>query len=146
MPHNRRKKTSQVYADCPHISGELHLHIRALSDYNTELKELKWSNVGLKDEDLVSFCNSRSALLLFYMNGINMVRIEFKDRHSTKDWFKPFLRAMLIWDEDTYRHQIGLPSLLPNDLKALEYSTFMNMVVNGVQNPLYEWEMTYNQS
>ena len=139
----KEEKVEQFYADCPYISGELHLHIRALTDHNKELKELKWSHEDLTDEELIGFCNGRSALLLYYMNGINVVRIEAKDRHNTKDWFKPFVRAMLIWDEDTYRSQIGLPSLLPGSLDALEYSTFMNMVVNGIENPLYAWEMAF---
>ena len=139
------EKAGQFYADCPYISGELHHHIRALSDHNEELKRLKWSHGNLTDAELVGVCNIRSAVLLYYVNGLNIVRMIKGDRDKPKDWFCPFLRSMLIWDEDTCRRQIELPSLLPRSLEALEHSTFMNMVVDGYQNPLYEWEKAYQR-
>lgn len=48
----------------------------------------------------------RNALLLFhhgfryYLNGFNYVRSEFDDYDKQKDWLQPFLKSMLIWDED----------------------------------------------
>ena len=141
----KEEKAGQFYADCPYISGELHHHIRALADHNEELKRLKWEHENLTDVELVGFCNARSAVFLYCVNGLNIVRIMRGDKDSPKDWFRPFLRSMLIWDEDTCRGQIGLPSLLPGSMDALEHSTFMNMVVDVYQNPLYEWEKAYQR-
>lgn len=134
------EKADQFYSDCPYISGELRPHIRQLSDHNEELKQLKWSHENLTDEELIAFCNSRSAVLLYYVNGMNMVRVDRGDNGDPKDWFKPFFRSMLIYEEDLCRGQINLPPLLPNSLDALRHSVFMNEVVNGAANPLYTWE------
>ena len=71
---------------------------------------------------------------------MNFVRCEMKDEDTAKDWLRPFVKSMLIWEEDGYRREIGLPSLLPDGLDGLRHSTFMNMVTNGHQNPFYEWE------
>lgn len=139
------EKADQFYADCPYISGQLHLHIRELSDFNEELKEVKWARENVTDAELVAFCNWRSAIFHYYMNGLNMVRVHLGDNHKTKDWFRPFLRSSLIWEEHLCRGNIGLPDLLPDSLDGLRHSTFMNMVVNGVDNPLYEWETKFKE-
>lgn len=139
------EKAGQFYADCPYISGELHHHIRTLAEHNEDLKQLQWAHDDITDDNLIGYCNQRTAVLLFYMNGMNIIRIERGDSDSPKDWFRPFLQSMLIWDEDNCRKQIALPSLLPGELDGLKHSTFMNMVVNGFRNPLYEWEKAYKK-
>jgi len=140
------EKKEAFYSDCPYISGELYRHIQKLSEHNEELKKLKWKNNDLSTDELVYFCNARSALHLYYVNGMNMVRSELKDLDTGKDWLRPFIRSMLIWEEDIYRGKVELPSLLPDSLDALRHSTFMNMVTNGYENPHYEWEMACKNS
>jgi hypothetical protein len=137
------EKRGQVYADCPYISGELYRFIERAVPHVELLRELKWKNPEFSNENLVGVCNMRSGRILFYLNGLNHVRYEFKDYDKQKDWFQPFLRAMLIWYEDNHRQKMGLPSLLPDEMDGLKHSTFMNMVVNGVVNPYYEWEKAW---
>ena len=84
-------------------------------------------------------------MLLYYVNGLNIIRRDFGDFDDVKDWLQPFMKSMLIWDEDIWRGKMDLPSLLPNSLDALEHSTFMNMVVNGFKNPYFEWEKAYGE-
>lgn len=134
------EKREAFYADYPYISGELYHHIEKATPHVELLREAKWRNPNISNDDLVGLCNMRSGRLLFYVNGLNRVRIEFKDFDDEKDWLKPFIRAMMVWHEDTLREKMGLPSLLLDRFEAVKHSTFMNKVVNGFINPYYEWE------
>ncbi|GGY10517.1 hypothetical protein GCM10007160_42160 [Litchfieldella qijiaojingensis] len=140
------EKKDSFYSDCPYISAELYKHTQILSEHNDLLKEHKWKNGEVSDEEFIALCNARCAVLLYCINGLNIVRIEFKDVIEEKDWLRPFIKSMLIWEEDTYRQKISLPSLLPNDLDGLWHSTFMNIVVNGAANPYYEWEKAQEEN
>lgn len=133
-------KADAFYSNCPYISGQLHHHIDKAVKHVDELRELQWKYPQITNSDLVSFCNSRCVLHLYYINGFNYVRCEFDDFDKEKDWLQPFLKSMLIWHEDQIRDKIGLESLLPDRLDGLKHSTFMNMVVNGAKNPYFEWE------
>ena len=137
------EKAEAFYSDCPFISGKLHKHIDKVVEHNDELGELKWKHSDISNDDLVSFCNTRCVLHLYYLNGVNYVRGEFNDIDKEKDWLRPFLKSMLIWEEDRVRGEIGLTSLLPDSLDALKHSTFMNLVTNGHKNPFYEWEKSW---
>lgn len=83
---------------------------------------------------LFPYCNTRCVVHLYYLNGFNIVRGEFDDIDRDKDWFRPFLESMLIWQEDYYRGLIGILSLLPGSLDGLKHGTFMNLVVAGHKN------------
>ena len=67
-------------------------------------------------------------------------RFDFKDN---KDWFRPFVRSMLIWHEHLIRQKIGLPNLMPNYILSIQHSTFFNIVRDGHEHPLYEFEHHY---
>ncbi len=133
-------KAAAFYSDCPHISGQIYKHIHKAIEHNDELGELKWKHPDISNEELISFCNTRCVLHLYYINGINYVRAEFDDIDKEKDWLRPFIKSMLIWEEHQIREKIGLPSLLPDSLAALKHSTFLNLVTAGHKNPFYEWE------
>ncbi|GAB1266722.1 hypothetical protein [Aurantivibrio infirmus] len=138
------EKSTQFYSDCPYVSCELKNKLIEYSAYDDELGELVWKDNSFTSEDLISFCNVRSIVYLYYVNGLNYVRAEFKDVDNQKDWFRPFIKAMLIWEEEQVRKKLKLPSLLPNTLDALRYSTFMNMVISGDKNPYYEFEKEWS--
>jgi len=134
------EKRDAFYADCPYISGKLYQHIQEFTDHNGELKECK-SQVGtISDEELIAFCNARCAVYLLHLNGMNCLRTEFNDRKDENDWLRPFVQSMLVWEEHRARGKIGLPDLLPSGLEALRHSYFMNLVMNGAQDPYYEWQ------
>jgi hypothetical protein len=74
------------------------------------------------------------------------VRFAYNDHapRGEEDWYRPFVAAMMAWQEDTYRRSLGLPPALEAEsegvrLRAIWYSTFMNRVVNGDANPLAGW-------
>jgi hypothetical protein len=130
----------------PYVSGKLHTHIRQCAPHYKGLEEQIWQNPNISDADLVAFAAARSLICLYFMNGINMVRAEFDDINDdhAKDWFRPFVKSMLIFDEDDYRSKINLPSLLPGGaIDALQHSSFMSIVRNGERNPLFEWERAF---
>ena len=137
------EKADSFYSNCPYISGSLYQYIDKAADHIEELRELKWKRPDIDKDTLISFCNSRCALFLYYLNGVNYLRCEFDDYDREKDWLQPFLKSMLIWDENNMREKLGLETLLPNSLDALKYSTFLNLVVNGHRSPFYEWEKNW---
>jgi hypothetical protein len=98
--------------DSPYISGQLHVHIRECSAHNDELSQLLWKHPEVSDQDLIERANAKCAVYLYFLNGLNRVRYEFKDYEPAegKDWFRPVIRSMLISEEANYRRKIGLPS------------------------------------
>lgn len=139
------EEKQDAYSECPYISGDLHHHIKKAIPHNDELDKLNWKHENLTESQLVSFCNSRCVVYLYYINGFNYLREDFKDLDEEKDWLNAFTKSMLIWEEDSIRDKIGLPSLLSHGLDGLKHSTFMNLVVNGHENPWYEWEKSWKE-
>jgi hypothetical protein len=133
------EKQMMHYADNPYITGEIHHHIVVAAEHNKEAAQFVWESSGATAEELMSFANTRSALMLYYANGFNMARIDAGDTSSDKDWYKPFVEAMMVWEEDQLREKLGLPRLLPGIVDGLAYSTFLNHVTNGDRNPFYTW-------
>ena len=134
------EKVEESYSDCPYISGELYKHIGEAAQYNDQLSELKWAVSDISNDDLISACRTKSVLYLYFVNGMNCVRSEFNDIDADRDWLRPFIKSELIWEEDQVRRKIQLPRLLPDIFDPIKHSTFVNIVVNGSKNPLYEWE------
>jgi hypothetical protein len=134
-----------LYGASPYISGELNHYILKCAEHIKELKEVVWNDPSITREGLTSYCNLQCALFLYFVNGVNLMRVEIGDYNDVpeKDWLHPFITSMLIYCEDTYRQKIGLPSLLPNLPDGLIHSTFMNIVLNGDKNPLFEWETSF---
>jgi len=133
------------FLDSPYISGQIYKHISNLADCNEELGKIKWEYPEVTDEELISYCNTRSLIMNYCVNGLNLVRFEFNDFSKNKDWFKPFVKSMLICEEAQLRESIKMPSLLPDEFDALKHSSFMNAVINGCENPLYEWEKQWDE-
>lgn len=127
----------------PYISAQLHHRILQAVDHVDMLAEVRWKVPDATSADFIDFCNTRSLIYLYYINGLNLVRIALGDVDSERDWLMPFVTAMLVWREETLRHQLGLPSLLDNARDAFRYSTFHNLVTEGVRNPYFEWERTW---
>jgi hypothetical protein len=142
------EKKQSFYSNAHYISAELHEHIRACAEHNAELKQLLWENPEMSDGDLVDAANTRSTLWLYYANGLNLVRSEFGETLiKGKDWFRPYVASAMVFEEETYRRKIGMPSLMSHgdELLPLEHSTFMTWVVEGEQNPLYAWESHFDR-
>ena len=93
----------------------------------------------------------RYLLLHFYMSAYNTVRFCLNDFNDDlkKDWFRTCYVSLCIWHEDTFRNQLGLPSLVANPLKVIAYSGWLS-VVN--ENPIdlresfeQKWRNCFNE-
>jgi hypothetical protein len=132
----------------PYVSGDLYKHIAACAPHNEELAEEIWRQSDTSAEELLEYARVRSIVFLYFMNGMNILRSEFDDvvQPDNKDWYRPFVKSMMIVSEDHYRSKINLPTLLEDKiLRALPYSTFMKIVQNGMRNPLFDWEQAFGE-
>ena len=136
----QKEKASSFFENNPYISGNLRQHIKSLAVHNKEINELNLKSELLSDDDLLTFCQTKTAISLFYMNGINIIRYELKDMIKENDWLRPFIESMLIWEEDTCRKNIGLPSLLENSEDADKHHSFLQYVSNGSKDPYMAWQ------
>lgn len=129
----------------PYISGDLHRHIRDCAQYSSGFADFISQNQHqhLTDDDLVAWANARSCAFQYLMNCMNVVRSDVNDCDlaiATKaDWFRPFVKSMLIWKEDDYRSKIGVAALLPDGLRSC-HATFLKFVLEGIPDPLSHWE------
>jgi len=90
---------------------------------------------------LVDFANGQSCEYQYLMHCMNVVRADFDDVDlGAEDWFRPFMKSMLIVHEHDYRSKIGLPPLLPDEKLAQRHQTFFTYVVEGHRDPLSRWE------
>jgi hypothetical protein len=133
----------------PYISGELHRHIGYCAQYNGGLADFISHNRQSTGDDLITWANARSCAFSYLMHCVNVVRADVNDcdlATATKaDWFRPFVKSMLIWKEDDYRTKIGLPTLLPSLPVGLarHHSAFLTCVLEGAHDPLLHWESTH---
>jgi hypothetical protein len=138
----------------PGITGELYPHLLELAKKDTHLREgfLGVSGNELTWNDVYDF-----ALIQYWLNYIwamaaNHMRISEMDDSSSdedKDWFKPLLHAMCAWQEGIYRQELGMPSVLDSGgltPVALQYSSLLNMVMNGFEQPYVEWLEAYKDN
>jgi hypothetical protein len=125
------------------ISGELKEHIVEIAKINKALREYFYGfNEELDFDFIWSDILFRYRLRASAMNVYSAMRVLYDDTHSVKekDWFRPFFAAMCVYSESNYRKEIGLQSLFPdNPLATLQYSVFLNMVINGEKYPDLSW-------
>ena len=126
----------------PAISGELHHYITDLIPHCEWLSQFKEKNYS--KERLIEIVNARSAVELFYINGLNILRLEFDDFNTDNDWLRPFIKSTMISCEDEYRKKISLNSLLENTvLGSTPYGVFFNIVISGEKKPYDEWRKDF---
>jgi hypothetical protein len=129
------------------ISGELKLHIPKLATLNTDLREFFYSMDPTPTEfnDMWDAVLLRYWVLHLYMSSYQVARVALGDYHSdaTKDWFRPCYMSFCIWHENTYRQELGLPSVVAGDqpdLRAIMHSTWMNRAQEGHKELRLVWE------
>jgi len=137
------EKVMMEYGRNPYISGQLHHHIRRAGELHDEMRGQV--DRGLSDHELVAFANTRAAIMLYYANALNMVRIRRGDTLPRRDWYKPFVEAMLVWEEDNARERLGLPRLVPGELHGLPYYGFLEVVLAGENDPVRRWQQKFPQ-
>lgn len=137
------EKAVMEYGGNPYITGQLHHHVRQAAELHDEMRSQL--DRGLSDEELVAFANKRAAVMLYYANALNMVRIRRGDTGPATDWYRPFVEAMLVWEEDNARERLGLPRVVPGELHGLPYYGFLEVVLTGDNDPVGHWKRKFPQ-
>lgn len=137
------EKAEQPYRDNPYISGQLWKHIGRTSEHHEDLAQFKWEVPSLTDDELIGMGNTRCAVFLFFLNGFNILRRYLGDMSQEKDWLRPFVEALLVFEEHHLREKLGLPTLVPDLLDGVRYSTFLEDVLSGEPNPFFTWARRY---
>lgn len=77
---------------------------------------------------------------------LNGVRIYLKDFNANlgRDWFDPLKYSLATFAEYSFRKEYGLNQIIEG-VRVLQYTTFPDIVLQGHQDPLVEWEKTYNK-
>lgn len=130
-----KDKEESIHSE--YVSGQLYPFIQKLAGSIESLEEYILKETPT-DEELMQACNVKCTLLIYYINGLNVLRIDMDD-HKKEDWLRPFILSMMIVYEDNFRKSINLPSLLKQNLDNLNHSTFMNVVRSGADNPYEVW-------
>lgn len=143
------EEKAETFGEIRYISGELSSYIRQCAKFNQDVARIIWEQSRCTDDELFHFTKVNGAVLLYYLNGLNLVRVATKidpPAHSAgKDWFQPFIRSMLISAEHAARQKLGLPTLCADDIAPLRHSSFVAIVARGAANPLFEWERGYGR-
>lgn len=133
------EKPHTDWAEVPYVSGALHRRIVEAAPHVAELCDVVAEHPNATAEELVDWCNSRTLVQIYFLNGLNYVRHEFDDMRDP-DWFRPMITSQMISHEDAAREKLGLPSLLASPVDALVHSTFAVLVEQGEHDPLAKWE------
>lgn len=137
------EKAVMEYGRNPYITGQVHRHIRRAAELHDEMRSQL--ERGSSDEELIAFANTRAAVMLYYANALNMVRIRRGDARPENDWYKPFVEAMLVWEEDSMRERLGLQRVVPGELHGLPYYGFLEIVLAGEEDPMSRWTGKFPQ-
>lgn len=134
------EKAGHFFKSSPYISGEIHRHVVEAAEHVEEVAQFVWGRDGKATaEELVSFANTRGAIMLYFANGLNMARIWTGDTDAAKDWYKPFVEASLVFEEHVLRGKLGLVDLLSDPLDGYQYGQFLEHVLAGDANPFFSW-------
>lgn len=128
------------------ISGQLHHHVKEIVHYDKKMRFLIPDYASLTHEQLLLAYDTRSAINLYHLKGMNIVRDSFNDLCDKEDWMVPFIQSMMVWEENVIRKQIGLESILPCELHGLRHSSFLNIVAEGCKEPLEEWNLVWSEA
>jgi hypothetical protein len=135
------------------LSGELKQYIPELAKNDKELEAFFYGLdvTPITFDDMFDAVLMRYWVLHLYMSAFNRLRFSFDDYHSDnkKDWFRASYYSFCIWHENTYRQELGLPSLIQgdsSDLKSIMYSTWINRAQEGHKELRLAWEKSWEDA
>jgi hypothetical protein len=125
------------------ISSELHNYVYPCTVRNNELNKYIEDN-GYVEGELISFTNNRCQIYRYHAYGFDIVRRSLEVA-GERDWFPPLVQSSMIISESNYRKYLGLPSIA-TAIDTSFHSSFIDMALNGEQDPLSAWERRYGKS
>jgi hypothetical protein len=95
----------------PYISGQLHGRIKDAAKYNEMVAHICGRPEVGNDDDLYWAVQAQAVLSLYWVNGFNLLRGKYEPQNVGvgPEWFRPFVKSMLIWGEYVHRNELGLP-------------------------------------
>jgi hypothetical protein len=137
------KKNSSIFKDMQRISSELHNHIYRCAFRNEELTKFVEEN-EYNENELIRFVHNRCAVYRYYAYGFDIARRSIETVND-RDWFLPLVQSSMIISESNYRKYLGLPAIV-TAIDSSFHSSFIDMALNGEQDPLLTWERRYAKS
>lgn len=132
------------------ISGELKEHIPLLAKLNSELGKFFYSLDGTmtKFNDQWDACLAGYWIQHLYMSAYNIVRAGLNDYHrdQKKDWFKACYLSFCIWQEQKYRTDLGLPTVIPGttpEMRARAHCSWIDRAEEGHTELRFVWEKSW---
>jgi len=135
------------------LSGELKQYIPELAKSDATLREF----FGEQEEPPTDFNSMWDLVLMRYwvlnlhMSAFNQARFALDDgsKDPTKDWFRPCYYSLCIWQENTYRTELGMPLSIDGaqaDLKSTMLSTWIQRADEGHKLLRHEWENSWEDT
>jgi len=129
------------------ISGQLKEYLPEFAQAQIESGDFVWTQKDkpTKDEAYILVWGKFWRANLYY-NILNETRIYLKDHNTNieRDWLFPLQYALTAFVEYKFRKEYGLKQLL-EDICAIQYSSFLDVVLQGYKDPLAKWETNYNK-
>jgi hypothetical protein len=137
------KDNSDIFNNMKRISSDLHDHIYKCTLCNDELNKYIEEN-GYNESALFGFVNNRCAIYRYHAFGFDIIRKSIEPA-TDRDWFFPLVQSSMIISESNYRKYLGLPAIV-TAIDSDCHSKFIDMALNGEQDPLLTWERRYGKS
>jgi hypothetical protein len=134
--------------ESPYVTGELneHIGVEGTQNLTEKFREIYFNNPSVTSDELRDFCSLSMAIMNFYIEGLDMIRIyldDFNKLNLDKDWLRPFKIAMAEHAEYEHREKLGLPQIMDASMN-FKRTLFVNYVANW-PNPLMEYEEAINK-
>lgn len=129
------------------ISGTLKQYLPKFAQKQIESGDFVWTQENKPTEDeAYNLVWGRYWRAHLCSNILDETRIYLKDYNTNprRDWLSPLQYALTAWEEYKFREEYGCEQLLEG-ICAIQYSTFLDVVLQGHKNPLEEWERCFNK-
>ena len=134
------------------VSGELKGRLSEIASKNRRLKNELIDLKNASHDDiltyvLIQYCRWSSTANA-WMAANNVIESLSVEQH--RSWFKPFLHAMCVWQEDRIRRDLAMPRLLGREPliaahRAAAYHTFLRFVLDVAADPDAAWRAHFKR-
>jgi len=129
--------------ELPGITGELQPRIEDLIEADTDLRTELEAYTEDQDTDATRHALRRSYWESYwFLESFNAARIQLGDTLDPGDWYRPFMHAACVTQEDLFRRELDLPPAFEADIAQVvvtAFSIYTDVVVSGADDPEREW-------
>lgn len=129
--------------ELPGITGELQPRIEDLIEADTDLRADLGAYTAERDTGSTRHALRRSYWESYwFLESFNAARIQLGDTLDPGDWYRPFMHAACVTQEDLFRRELDLPPAFEPDIAQVvvtAFSIYTDVVVSGADDPVSEW-------